>query len=73
MAGKAREIAIARAVGGLVSALAICSQTNPMHGKIDHHLQIRDQQDSSLTGYAEFRWGRCAAREARPAVWQRAH
>jgi hypothetical protein len=27
---------------GLVSALAICHQTNPMHGKIDHHLQIRD-------------------------------
>jgi len=39
----------------------------------DHHLQIRDPQDSSLTGYAEFRWGRCAAREARRAVWQRAH
>ena len=33
-----------------------------MHGKIDHHLQIRDQQDSSLTRYAEFRWGVCAQR-----------
>ena len=42
-------------------------------GKIDHHLQIRDPQDSLLTGDAEFRWGRCAAREARRAVWQRAH
>jgi hypothetical protein len=49
--------------------------TNPLHGKIDRYLQVRDQpcKDSSLTRYAEFRWGRCAAREARQAVWQRVH
>ena len=60
-------------IGRLVHRDLFPAQVVERHLVAQLILQIRDQQDSSLTRDAEFRWGLCAAREARQAVWQRAH
>jgi hypothetical protein len=51
----------------------ICHQTNPMYGKKSIAIcKFVIGKTLSLTPRAGSRWGRCAAREARQEVWQRA-